>query len=257
MSPDQVLKTLCEIVEGRTIEATFKTATDWFGAIGFSRVNYGYTQYRHAHSIGDPDDALYLSNCSEDYIAEYFHSGFYMRTPLFRWAQNNEGACTWKWVREAYEAGTLTPEECATLAKNAQIGVTAGITVSFHASSSRAKGAIGIIADQGLSEDDVEDIFARQKDAIIAVSNMMHLRILQLPHLGRNRVLSPRQREALEWVADGKTSQDVALLMGVSTAMVEKHLRLAREALSVETTAQAIAKSTALNMIFTRPNAQE
>ena len=49
--------------------------------------------------------------------------------------------------------------------------------------------------------------------------------------LSRRRALSPRQRESLEWVADGKTTQDVALLMGVSAAMVEKHLRLAREAL--------------------------
>ncbi|HMS96421.1 MAG TPA: hypothetical protein PKA03_14605, partial [Tabrizicola sp.] len=53
-------------------------------------------------------------------------------------------------------------------------------------------------------------------------------------------------------VADGKTTQDVALLMGVSAAMVEKHLRLAREALAVETTAQAVAKGAMLNMIFQR-----
>jgi hypothetical protein len=41
--------------------------------------------------------------------------------------------------------------------------------------------------------------------------------------------------------------------MGVSVAMIEKHLRLARDALSVETTAQAVAKATILNMIFMRP----
>jgi len=64
--------------------------------------------------------------------------------------------------------------------------------------------------------------------------------------------LTARQREALEWVADGKTSQDVALLMGVSAAMVEKHLRLARETLSVDTTAQAVAKAALMNLIFQR-----
>jgi DNA-binding CsgD family transcriptional regulator len=53
-------------------------------------------------------------------------------------------------------------------------------------------------------------------------------------------------------VADGKTMQDVALLMGVSSAMVEKHLRLARDALDVETTAQAVAKSALMNIIFQR-----
>jgi LuxR family transcriptional regulator len=81
---------------------------------------------------------------------------------------------------------------------------------------------------------------------------MMHLTIVHLPQLSRHRALSPRQCEALEWVADGKTTLDVALLMGVSPAMVEKHLRLAREALAVETTAQAVAKGALLNMIFQR-----
>ena len=78
------------------------------------------------------------------------------------------------------------------------------------------------------------------------------LTIVHLPQLSRHRALSPRQREALEWVADGKTTQDVALLMAVSVAMVEKHLRLARESLSVDTTAQAVAKASLMNLIFQR-----
>ncbi len=44
---------------------------------------------------------------------------------------------------------------------------------------------------------------------------------------------------ALEWVADGKTTRDVALLMGFSATMVATHLRLASEGLSVDTRVQA------------------
>jgi LuxR family transcriptional regulator len=111
---------------------------------------------------------------------------------------------------------------------------------------------MGLIADAGLSHADVDALFAARQQEILAVAHMMHLTIVQLPQLSRYRALSPRQREALEWVADGKTTQDVALLMEVSPAMVEKHLRLAREALAVETTAQAVAKAALLNMIFQR-----
>ena len=140
--------------------------------------------------------------------------------------------------------------------QNIAIGVTAGISISFPEASARAKGAMGLIANPGLSTEDVERIWAANQPEIIAVAHMMHLKIIQLPQLSRTRALSPRQREALEWVADGKTTQDVALLMGVSAAMVEKHLRLAREALAVETTAQAVAKGALLNMIFQRPAEQ-
>ena len=98
----------------------------------------------------------------------------------------------------------------------------------------------------------VDQIFADRGDQILAVAHMMHLKLIQLPFSSRRRTLTARQRESLEWVADGKTTQDVALLMGVSAAMVEKHLRLARDALSVDTTAQAVAKAALMNLIFQR-----
>jgi LuxR family transcriptional regulator len=62
--------------------------------------------------------------------------------------------------------------------------------------------------------------------------------------------LTARQREVLGWVGDGKTVQDIALLIGLTPATVEKHLRLARAALNVETTAQAVLKAAFQNQIF-------
>ena len=227
-------------------------ATTRFAAFGFQRVNYGFTRFRHLKTIGDPDDALFLSTCDSDYVKRYFRGGFYAKTPVFRWAEHHSGACTWAWVKDAFEAGRLSAEESEAVRQNAAMAVTAGISVSFPATSARSKGALGLIADPGLTHADVERIFSTRREEILAIAHMMHLAILHLPHLSRSRALSPRQRESLEWVADGKTTQDVALLMGVSPAMVEKHLRLARDALAVETTAQAVAKAALLNMIFQR-----
>ena len=161
---------------------------------------------------------------------------------------------TWRWVQEAYAAGRLPPEEAEAVRLNARFGITAGIVISFPEVAGRTKGALGLTADPGLTHDDVDRIWATQGDSIMAVAQMMHLRIAGLPAAHVRRDLTARQREALEWVADGKTTADVAVILGVSTAMVEKHLRLAREALNVDTTAQAVAKGTLLNLIFVRPS---
>ena len=93
----------------------------------------------------------------------------------------------------------------------------------------------------------------------MVVADYLHLKLAALPWQSPGRELSPRQCEALEWVADGKTSQDIATLMGISSAMVEKHLRLARHALDVDTTAQAVCKALLLNMLFIKgcPKADE
>jgi LuxR family transcriptional regulator len=252
MTATTILHLLNRLAAASSIDDTWGMATEYFANLGFHRVNYGFTRFRHLKTIGDPDDALFLSTCDADYVQRYFRGGFYAKTPVFRWAERSSGACTWTWVKEAFEAGKLAPDEAEAVRQNAAMGVTAGISISFPEVSSRSKGALGLIADTGLSHVDVDRIFATQGEEILAVANMMHLTIVHLPQLSRHRALSPRQREALEWVADGKTTQDVALLMGVSPAMVEKHLRLAREALAVETTAQAVAKGALLNMIFQR-----
>jgi DNA-binding CsgD family transcriptional regulator len=252
MTETSILQLLNRLAAASSIDDAWALATGHFAELGFRRVNYGFTRFKHLKTIGDPDDALFLSTCDADYVKRYFQGGFYAKTPVFRWAERSSGACTWSWVKEAFEAGKLSAEEAEAVRQNVAMGVVAGISVSFPEVSSRSKGALGLIADAGMTNVDVDAIFAAKQEEILAVANMMHLTIVHLPQLSRHRALSPRQREALEWVADGKTTQDVALLMGVSPAMVEKHLRLAREALAVETTAQAVAKGALLNMIFQR-----
>lgn len=252
MGDKTLLVLLNRIAASTSIDEAWEHATGYFASLGFKRANYGYTRFRHLKTIGDPDDALFLTTCDADFVKRYFQGGFFAKTPVFRWCERNSGSCTWTWVKEAYEAGKLSAEEAEAVKQNAMTGVTAGMSVSFPDASSRSKGALGLIADPGLKNTDVDAIYADKREEITAVANVMHLAIVHLPQLSRRRALSPRQRESLEWVADGKTTQDVALLMGVSAAMVEKHLRLAREALAVETTAQAVAKGAMLNMIFQR-----
>ncbi len=62
--------------------------------------------------------------------------------------------------------------------------------------------------------------------------------------------LTGRQREILEWIADGKSMQDVCILTGLSLSTVEKYLRRARDELGVETTAQAVAKVSFFNQLY-------
>jgi len=69
---------------------------------------------------------------------------------------------------------------------------------------------------------------------------LFDLKLSSLPHYTGEVVLTKRQREVLEWIGDGKTTQDTAIILGLTPATVEKHLRLAPEALHVDTTAQAL-----------------
>lgn len=98
---------------------------------------------------------------------------------------------------------------------------------------------------------DFDKIWAEKGDEIQLISNVAHLKIMSLPHLTTSgERLTKRQREASEWVSDGKTMQDIATLMGLTQATVKKNLRVARKILCVETTAQAVIRAAFQNQIF-------
>ena len=128
--------------------------------------------------------------------------------------------------------------------------VRAGYSISFKSISPRAKGAIALTARAEISQAEIDTVWAENGDEILVMNNVCHLKIMTLPYSAPSRKLTKRQREALQWVGDGKTTQDIALLMGLTPATVEKHLRLARESLSVETTAQAVLKAALQNQMF-------
>lgn len=61
--------------------------------------------------------------------------------------------------------------------------------------------------------------------------------------IGRTPLLTPREREVLQWSADGKVAEDVACILAITTNTVESHLRNVRFKLDAINTSHAIVKA--------------
>ena len=234
----------------QNIESLWESHCQKMAEYGFDRLLYGFTRYRTLTSLGDPEDFVILTNHSRDYTDVFLGEGMYFHAPMVHWALENEGAGSWGVLGEMDRSKTLSAAERRVFEFNRKMGVVAGYSISFKSISARSKGAIALTAREGLDQEAVDAIWARHGDDILLMNNIAHLKILTLPYAAPGRALTARQREALEWVGDGKTMQDIALLMGLTAATGEKHLRLAREALAVETTAQAVLKAAFANQMF-------
>jgi len=218
---------------------------------GFDRLIYGMSRFMSGGTtIRDIEDSLILHNHEKAYIDEFFGKRMYGDAPMVRWSMENVGYCSWRWVADQLAAGKLSAAEMKVLEFNQRHDVLAGMSFSFADTSSRARGGIGLCARRGLTHDDVDAIYAKHGREISVLNALMHLKISSMPFATSRRPLTTRQREVLEWVADGKTTADIALILGLTQATVEKHLRLAREALDVETTAQAVLKASVQRQIF-------
>jgi DNA-binding CsgD family transcriptional regulator len=56
-------------------------------------------------------------------------------------------------------------------------------------------------------------------------------------------VLSAQQRRCLVWVAEGKSTEEIAVILGISVSTVNKHLDCASKLLNTNSRAHAIAKA--------------
>jgi DNA-binding CsgD family transcriptional regulator len=66
----------------------------------------------------------------------------------------------------------------------------------------------------------------------------------------RHPALSKREKEILQWIAAGKSQQDIGDILLISHRTVEVHLRSAREKLYALTTAQAVGRGLSLGLIY-------
>ncbi len=248
---------LYELTNAKTVEELWEVHTRQMASFGFPRLIYAFTRYYSNQSamtsaemsLGDPQDWVLLTNLPGDYIDEFVQGGHYANAPMVRWAVHNDGACSWRWMEDMMASEMATEKERAVFAFNQAKGVKAGYTLSFRTVSQRSKGAIALIVPEDVGQHRADQMWAEHGEELMVLNNVMHLKILALPHTG-SRKLTSRQREVLQWVGDGKTTQDIAILLGLTAATVEKHLRLAREALDVETTAQAVLKAAFYNQMF-------
>lgn len=250
MISSQTRQHLLEMTNAGSVEELWAMHIARMDSYGFDRLMYGFTRYRTEHSLGDPNDFVLLTNHSADYTDAFIGQGLYRHAPMVNWAIEHEGACSWRVLGERMARGDIGDAERRVIEFNLGKDVRAGYSISFKSISSRSKGAIALTAAPGTQQHEIDAMWDEHGDDIMLMNNVLHLKILTLPYVPPNQSLTKRQREALEWVGDGKTMQDIAAIMGLTQATIEKHLRLARDALNVETTAQAVAKAAFQNQMF-------
>lgn len=241
---------LQDVLNTKSMEELWRLHCEKMETFGFNRLFYGFTRYRTPNSLGDPADFLVLTNYPAEYAETYVGTGLYAKAPMTRWALENEGAASWRHFHEMLASGDVAPEVMEVIRFNLSWNVVAGYTVSFKSLSYRTKSAIALCAREGLTQSEVEAIWAEHGQSLVVMNNVMHLKLQSLPQYNPGRHLTGRQREVLEWVGDGKTTQDIATIMELTPPTVEKHLRAARDNLNVETTAQAVLKLALLNQMF-------
>lgn len=233
-------------LSAKSIEDVWERLLERLQGFGFDNVLYGFSRFSTDNGFGRDEDTLVLTNLGDAYVDGYFREGRYVNAPIVQWASVNEGACAWDYVTKNFDSFSKETQKVAEF--NFSYGLRYGYTVVLASNLKRYKGAIGMsLGPQATSQKEADEIWQAHGRSISLLCQVAHLKLLSLPFEAQR--LTERQRQVLEWVGDGKTNSEIATIMSLTPATVEKHLKLARTTLGAENTAQAVLKATLLNQI--------
>lgn len=242
---------LAQMLAATDQEAIWNSAVKYFRSLGFAQVLYGYSPDSQGSILGSPEDFLVMATVPEAVVQELLAREHYRQSMTFHWALHNVGIA--KWSRTAAECGLRHDFQLSDEAQEFffRTGLMTGCCIGFARAPTRGRAVVALIGPPDVPQSTVDALIDAQDDVLFSVAAVMHRCIASLPLRIVGRQLTVRQREVLEWVANGKTIADIAVILNISKPTVEKHLRLAREALGVETTAHALIKASSLNQVFT------
>ena len=184
-----------------------------------------------------------FANYRADWVAHYMRKGLHRIDPSIHIGRRSIAPVDWSRLER-------TPHFKTVFANAPDFGMTdRGLTIPVRG----PYGDVGLLsvtrdcADAEWRSLKKKVIGNLQTAAVHMHDNVMRsglsLAALHLP------ALSAREREILQWVAEGKSQQDIGDILSISHRTVEVHLRSARTKLAALTTPQAVGRAVGLGIV--------
>lgn len=182
-------------------------------------------------------------NYPDEWQALYVERGFQYKDPALLLARRSIGPVDWQGLRS--EAMFQTIFRAARDFGIAEQGVTIPVRGPF--------GDIGLFSvTRDCGDREWAQLKAKVLSELQSAAVRLHDCVVQSHALTRQLThpsLSAREVEILQWVAAGKSQQDIADILSISNRTVEVHLRSSRTKLGALTTAQAVGRAIGLGLV--------
>lgn len=187
-------------------------------------------------------DSGMMLNYPDEWLKRYSEMGYFRIDPIIE--QSRKRTHAFRWSELYNEAGT-TEIERRIFDEAATFGLKSGISVPMHGPNGSF--AIMSFAHQSKCEFDQRTISYLQ----LAAAHF-HIEVGKFANLScidNSTVLSPRERECIFWVARGKSSGDIGIILGISNNTVNFHIKNVMRKLDVTSRTVAALKALRCGMI--------
>lgn len=195
------------------------------------------------------DSKLVLINGYPDsWVEHYFENSYYRNDPVMDYCTNHIIPIQWHDL-------VITQSSISERFMNeaGEFGLKAGITMPVHS----PHGELGILSFAlNCSSKAAREVTQHALPYVHLLAGHLHeavRRVSGLANVDGKLQLTAREQECLRWVADGKTSWEIAQIIGMSERTVNFHLNNAMFKLDVSNRQHAVAKAALQGLIHPHP----
>lgn len=190
---------------------------------------------------------IMLDGYPEGWVKRYFEAAYYESDPVMAWCIRE--ILPIRWSDLILEPGSAAE---AMMLDAAEYGLRDGVTMPVHS----PQGELGILSlSLDAPPERARAITETALPIIQLLATHLHQAVRRLGSLSQevDSNLTMRERECLTWAADGKTSNEIAQLLGISDNTVNFHLNNAMQKLDVVSRQHAIGKASFQRLIQPKP----
>ncbi|MGB8843365.1 MAG: LuxR family transcriptional regulator [Aliidongia sp.] len=226
------------------IEAAFATALERFGI--------KYYTYHIVRAANSPGRLPYvISSYPQSWVEHYFSQGYLDDDPIVGEALRRKLPFVWSNIAQPDD---LSRRQRTLMSEARDAGLNNGVTIPLSGHGVETA-AVSIVIPGMTAE--AESFINDNKHLLHLMSLYFHYRAgtsllqasLTATSARRRSVLSPREREVLEWIAQGKSAWEIASILGISVKSVEFHADGAKAKLGVFSRTHAVVKALMMGLL--------
>lgn len=228
---------LASLGSAGSAEELFARISKTAGQLGFSSCSYGL---RLPVPASKPQIRV-LDNYPRDWMRHYQRSGYLQVDPTVSLGMSTNDLVIWN--DKIFKSAPALWHDARSI----------GLNVGLAQPAWGPGGSFGLLSLSREAEAISISEVAMHRRKLIWLTQAVHasMHTLMIPHMipEGHSALTARECEIIRWTADGKTSEEVAVILGVSIRTVNFHIQNALGKLNSSNKIQAAVKAVALGLV--------
>ncbi|MEO0342187.1 MAG: LuxR C-terminal-related transcriptional regulator [Pseudomonadota bacterium] len=231
-----------------TNDEKWETLKTELSKIGFEYARYGLLTAFHGRI--SLQDSIELGSFCNEWEENQKGKDWLVHDHVAKHLVFNSDPLTFRELYRRLDYGELNEAESKNHEMSRQIGMLNGVAIPLSSMLPTSAAGISLEGSRGIGTKEFDEHLNENLEDLIAITEMFHASLNRRTLLPNSRIPTEREKECLTWVMAGLRVQEVAYKMGTHPKTVEKQLASARAKLGAKTTAQAVTRAIALDLII-------